>query len=167
MSDSDDKELWGITLNNCHPKVAELLTDDFYWSQADDNSPLGNDTGADTFLDFREWREEHPTANPIEFLDKLLGEWQATNDFWNVTDAAEVQKLWEQDEFSLTQRDEAIIALVFGQFVLEGKIDAEPKRRALLAIKRQLLPAMVERWEDFADERIERLEKMKTVLEKV
>ncbi len=167
MSDSDDDGLWGITPDNCHPNVAKLLTDDFYWDIGDENSPLGNDTGADTFLDFREWREEHQTANPIEFLDKLLDEWQVTNDFWDITDAAEVQKLWEKDEFSLKLRDEAVIALAFGQFVIEGKVDTEPKRRALLAIERQSLPAMVERWEGFADERIERLGKMKTVLEKI
>ena len=167
MNDSDNKELWGITPDNCHPKVAELLTDDFYWSQADDNSPLGNDTGADTFLDFREWREEHPTENSIKFLDKLLAEWEVENDFWDVTNDAEVQRLWEKDEFSLTQRDEVIIGLAFGQFVLEGKVDAESKRRALSAIERQSLPSMIERWENFADERIERLGKMKTVLEKL
>lgn len=167
MSDSDDGELWGITPDNCHPNVAKLLTDNFYWDIGDENSPLGNDTGADTFLDFREWREKYPTVTPIWFLDKLLGEWEVTNDFWDVIDATEVQKLWEQDDFSLTMRDRAIIALAFGQFVIEGKVDAEPKRRALLAIERQSLPMMVKGWEGFTDERIERLEKMKTVLEKV
>lgn len=167
MSDSDDEGLWGITPDNCHHNVAEILTDKFYWDIGDDNSPLGNDIGADTFLHFQEWREEHPTANPIEFLDKLLDEWQVTNDFWDVTDTAEVKKLLEKDDFSLTHRDRVIMAIAFGQFVVEGKVDAEPKRRALLAIERQLLPIMLKGWEGFIDERIERLEKMKTVLDKI
>jgi uncharacterized protein YfeS len=166
MSDFDDEE-WELSPDHSHPNAAGLLTDEFYWDEADDNSPFGNDTGADTFGDFREWREEHPAENPIKFLDKLLGEWDVTNDSWDVTDANEVQRLLGQDDFSFRLRDKAIIALAFGQLVIEGKVDAEPKQRALLAIERQSLPTIVEMWEDFADERVERLEKMKVVLEKL
>jgi uncharacterized protein YfeS len=61
-----------------------------------------------------------------------------TNDFWDVTDASEAQKLREQDEFSFNLRDEAIIALAFGQLLLAGKVDAEPKRLVLLAIESNL-----------------------------
>jgi uncharacterized protein YfeS len=74
--------------------------------------------------------------------------------------------LREKDVFSFIERDEAIIALAFGQLLLAGKVDAEPKRRALLAIERQSLPTVVKFWNEFAEERTERLKKMKSVLEK-
>ncbi|MDQ6786369.1 MAG: hypothetical protein M3033_06065 [Acidobacteriota bacterium] len=166
MSNFDDEEFWELSPNNSHPNAVAILTDEFYWDCADDNSPFGNDTGADTLADFREWREQHPTANPIEFLNQLLEQWEVTNDFWNVTDSNEAQQLWKEDEFSFRLRDESVIALAFGQLLIEGKVDAEPKRRALLAIERQLLSTMIENWEDFAEERVDRLEKMKAVLEK-
>ena len=49
---------------------------------------------------------------PIDFLDQLLDKWEVTNNFWDVTDAAEAQKLLEQDEFSFIERDEVIVALL-------------------------------------------------------
>lgn len=158
--DDEDEELGELSPENSHPNAAAILTEEFYWDCGDDNSPFGNDTGADTLEHFREWREEHPAENPIEFLDQLLDE-------WDVTDAAEAQKLRKKDEFSFSLRDEAIIALAFGQLLLEGKVDAEPKRRALLAIERQSLPTIVKFWKEFAEERTERLGKMKIVLEKL
>ena len=165
--DEEDDELWVLSPENSHPNAVAILTDEFYWDCGDDNSPFGNDTGADTLEHFREWREKHWMETPITFLDKLLDEWDVTNDFWDVTDAAEAQKLREQDEFSFNLRDEAIIALAFGQLLLAGKVDAEPKRLALLAIERQSLPTIIKFWKEFAEERAERLGKMKSVLEKL
>lgn len=101
---------------------------------------------------------------PIVFLDKLLAKWEVTNDFWDLTDESEIKKLRGKDKFSFYVRDYAVISLAFGQLLLAGKIDAEPKRRALLAIERQSLPIIVKSWTD-PEERIERLRKMKTVLE--
>lgn len=166
MSDFDDEELWELSPENSHPNAVAILTDDFYWDEIDDNSPFGNDTGNDTLKHFQEWREKNWTETPIAFLDQLLGNWEVTNDFWEVTDASEAQKLLEQDEFSFIERDEVIIALAFGQLLLAGKVDAESKRRALLAIERQSLPIITKYWNS-AEERTERLGKMKSVLEKL
>lgn len=162
--DDEDENEWELSPKNAHPKAVAILTDEFYWSCIDDNSPFGNDTGSDTLAFFREWRRTNWNKNPIVFLDKLLANWEVTNDFWDVTDASEVQKLRDKDDFSFYVRDDVIIALAFGQLLLAGKIDAEPKRRALLAIERQSLPFIVKSWTD-PEERAERLRKMKNVLE--
>ena len=164
--DDNDENFWELSPEISHPNAAAILTDEFYWSEGDDNSPFGNDTGNDTLKLFQKWREKHWMETPIAFLNQLLNNWEVTNDFWDVTDAAEVENLLAQDEFSLIERDEVIIALAFGKLLLAGKVDAEPKRRALLAIERQSLPTIVKFWED-AEERTERLRKMKSVLEKL
>lgn len=164
--DDEDKKFWELSPENSHPNAIAILTDEFYWDEIDDNSPFGNDTGNDTLKLFQEWREKHWMETPIAFLDQLFNNWEVTNDFWDVIDAAEVENLLAQDEFSFIERDEAIIPLVFGQLLLAGKVHAEPKRRALLAIERQSLPTIVKFWED-AEERTERLRKMKSVLEKL
>ena len=168
MSDFDveDEAAWVLSPENSHPNAVAVLTDEFYWHILDDNSPFGNDTGSDTFHHFCEWRQKHWMETPITFLDQLLDKWEVTNDFWDVTDNSEAEKLCDRDEFSFSVRDKIIIALAFGQLVLAGKVDAEIKRRALLAIERQFLPAIVKSWNN-AEERIERLEKMKSILEKL
>jgi uncharacterized protein YfeS len=162
----EDEDFWEFSSENSHPNAVAILTDEFYWDEIDDNSPFGNDTGNDTLKLFQEWREKNWMESPIVFLNQLLDKWDVTNDFWDVTDLAEAQNLREQDEFSFYIRDYVAIALAFGQLLLAGKIDAEPKRRALLAIERQSLPIITEHWNS-AKERIERLQKMRSVLEKL
>lgn len=168
MNNFDDEDFWVLAPENSHPNAVAILTDEFYWHEHDDNSPFGNDTGNDTLKLFQEWRGKHWMESPIVFLDKLLDKWKIINDFWEVTDGVEVEKFIEQEDFNFIVRDEVIIALAFGQLLLAGKVDAEPKRRALLAIERQFLPAVIEfLFEDMIEKRTARLGKMKKVLEKL
>lgn len=48
----------------------------------------------------------------------------------------------------LISQDSAIIAVGFGQFVLEGKLDEDIKELTKTAIDRELLPILLERWDD-------------------
>ena len=77
---------------------------------------------------------------------------------------AEVHELGRDDEFSLLTRDEALLALVFAQIVVEGKVQHELRRRALLCLKRQQLPALLHGWGDRRLERALRLERMREIL---
>jgi uncharacterized protein YfeS len=164
----NEEEDWELSPENCNPRATSLLTDDFYWDCADDNSPFGNDTGADTLAQYREWRVHNPQSNPILFLDQLLEDWEVSNDHWDVTDPADVKELLEEDQFSFIMRDDAIIGLAFGQLLLEGKVDVEVKRRANTALQRQALPAVLahRNWVDL-HERLQRLGKMAKVIEVV
>jgi uncharacterized protein YfeS len=163
----ENEDLSELSPANSHPNAARILADQFYWDCVDDNSPFGNDTGADTLESLREWREEHPQSNPVRFLKQLLKEWEVTDDYWDVTDPVDVQRLLDADEFSFSTRDEAVIALAFGQLILEGKVEPEIKRRALSALERQSQPAIINRWGEHASERGERLQKMKAALEQL
>jgi uncharacterized protein YfeS len=163
----EEEEEWELAPENAHPKARAALTDDYFWDCVHDNSPFGNDTGADTLAFFREWRRGHPRGEPLRFLSRLLRGWEATDDHWEVTDPAEVARLAEGDRFSLDVRDEAIIALAFGQIVLEGRAEPEVKRRALTALHRQGLPAALERWPDeYRAERRGRVAAMAAILQR-
>jgi uncharacterized protein YfeS len=68
----------------------------------------------------------------------------------------------------LLGQDNAIISVGFGQFVLEGKIDADLKTLAKTAINRELLPILIDRWENpYKQTRIDQLTKMLAVLDKM
>jgi uncharacterized protein YfeS len=67
----------------------------------------------------------------------------------------------------LLGQDNAIIGIGFAQFVLEGRIDNDIKGLTITAIKRQLLPLFINRYEDnYRDKRKQQLTKMFEVINK-
>ncbi|HTN89144.1 MAG TPA: hypothetical protein VL242_35945 [Sorangium sp.] len=157
-------ELPDLSPDDCHPRAAAALTDPFFWSLTDETAPFGNETAHETLTAFRDFRDEHPKGSPLELLDALLARWEVENAHWNAVEATEVQALGEEDEYSLLTRDEAILGLAFGQIVTEGRLDAEVRRRALLALARQALPALLSAFEGRALERALRIDRMRAVL---
>lgn len=64
--------------------------------------------------------------------------------------------------------DNAIIAVGYGQFVLEGKIDEDVKTLTKTAINRELLPMLIDRWDgEYKKTRVEQLTKMLSTLDKM
>ncbi|WP_437783287.1 hypothetical protein [Sorangium sp. So ce1097] len=157
-------ELPDLSPDDCHPRAAAVLTDAFFWSLTEETAPFGNETAHETLTAFRDFRDEHPKGSPIELLDELLARWEVESAHWNAVDAAEVQALGEEDEYGLLTRDEAILALAFSQIVTEGRLDPEVRRRALLALARQALPALLSAFEGRALERALRIDRMRAVL---
>ena len=67
----------------------------------------------------------------------------------------------------LLGQDNAIIGIGFAQFVLEGRIDNDIKGLTIKAIKRQLLPLFISRYDDkYRDKRKQQLTKMLEVINK-
>ncbi len=67
----------------------------------------------------------------------------------------------------LLGQDNAIIGTGFAQFVLEGRIDNDIKTLTITAIKRQLLPLLINRYDDnYRDKRKQQLTKMLEVINK-
>lgn len=64
--------------------------------------------------------------------------------------------------------DNAIIATGFAQFVLEGELDQKLKSLVVIAIKRQLLPVLINRWDvNYIPMRKEQLNTMLNIINKV
>lgn len=166
MSRDEVEDLWEPSPETAHPKAAQILTNEFFWDCVDENSPFGNDTGADTLAFLRVWREAHPHSDPVEFLGKVLAEvFEVPDAHWDVVEPERVRELLVESEYEVSARDDAVIAVAFGQLVLEGNVETEIRRRALSALLRQESPAVMEHrgWVSPA-ERIERLRRMREAL---
>lgn len=153
-----------LSRDDAHARAREALTDAFFWDASDPTAPFGGDVGLEVIEALRDARDEDPQGDLVALLDELLTCWEVASERWDVVDEAEVQAIGEEDELGLLLRDEALLALAFGQIVVEGRVDAEIRRRALLALRRQSLPALLYGFGDRARQRAERVERMREVL---
>jgi uncharacterized protein YfeS len=95
----------------------------------------------------------------------LLKSWEVKDADWDLLDVDILQQRLDQESFVVVTRDDAILGLAFSQMVIEGKVHSEVKRKALLAIDRQMLDAVIafRGWEN-PRSRKTRLKHMKSVL---
>jgi uncharacterized protein YfeS len=161
---SDATDLPDLSPDTSHPRAVAALTDAFFWSLDDETAPFGNETAHEVLDAFRDFRDEHPVRSPLELLEALLARWEVEDASWDVVEPAQVQDIGEEDEYGLLTRDEAILALAFGQIVTEGRIHPEVRRRAVLALARQSLPALLHAFGPRARQRAQRIERMTAVL---
>lgn len=170
-SANSEMEVYEITFKTAHPNAQKLMTDEFYWNPIEETSPFGNDDGHDAFYGFKEWRESHKTESPIIYLKELIKRWNyPTFDFYEMNEANLKKYISSNSigEMALTGQDNAIIAVGFGQFILEGKIDEDLKTLTKTALKRELLPSIIEMWEpDYQKHRIKLLTKMLVTVDKM
>ena len=150
----------GIEWTDFHPNAKILLNAPLFWDVVDDNSPHGNDTGADILEDFKRWRVKNKEVPPLRFLDRRLASWGF--DAFSSSLRAEVPVL--PAATIEPTRDEAAIALAFALIKLEGKCDAATRQRAVEAIDRQSSDGAVAAWRS-ADERRQALKVMRAKLE--
>ena len=163
----DDND-WELAPENAHPRARRLLTEPFFWSIADDDAPLGNDTGADTLAFYRQWRTEHPSMSTQVFITDILSGWEVENADWVLADESLLRQALEEDHFSILTRDDFMIALAFAQLVLEGRVEPQVREMAHYSVRRQATDAVISfrGWTD-ATERRSRLAQMQRVLETV
>jgi uncharacterized protein YfeS len=162
MSDETTRE--APLREEAHPKARALLTDAFFWDANDPCGPFGNDTALEVYEALRDLRDEDSDASAIELLDDLLARWEVANEGWDAVDPDQVQAIGADDELGLLVRDEAILALAFGDLVLTGRVDAEPPRRAMLALARQALPPLLHGFGERMKAREERVARMRAIL---
>jgi uncharacterized protein YfeS len=145
-----------IDWDEFHPNAKALLDDAFYWDEADDNAPHGNDTGADLLASFRKWRAKNRSVSPLEFLHKLIRSWGFERK--PAGEQLDGGGALPRETIELVHH-EADIALAFALIKLEGNCDDAICLRALDAIERQMNGDLVERWVS-PEERLVALNKM-------
>jgi uncharacterized protein YfeS len=140
------------------------MQEDWLWNIADENSPLGNDTGADALAAFREWRPRHRGADPVRVLASLLSGWEVPDRDWGLLDPLALQAALPKRHFEILTRDDTAIAVA--QLVEEGIVSPALRDKALLALQRQADPIVVHfrGWVD-PGERQRRLRTMRSVIE--
>ena len=70
-------ERLGIDWRDFHPDARRILDDPFFWEEANDFAPHGNDTGADLLAEYRKWIKRDSNGDPAEFYRQLVREWGA------------------------------------------------------------------------------------------
>ena len=137
-------DIWEVTPQTAHPRARQLLVDSIVWDFGDEDSPLGNDTGADTFAAYLAFRHEQPSVGVQQFIRDQLASFEIADTDWDALDLRGLQSALDAgDGFSLLTRDDFIIGLAFAQLLLEGTVDPEVRRRALLALRRQAIDVVL------------------------
>jgi uncharacterized protein YfeS len=166
----DDSEIpvptapWIFSKKTAHPAAVFTMTEEWYWDQADELSPFGNDDGSDALHLFKTWRHDHADEEPADFLPELENHWGISLAHMHSDKEEDLEKTRNKNPY-YTNMDQAIIGVAFGQLVLEGKISAQLKELALKAIRRTGSPfTMKNVSEDARAEYKKRLDHMNAVL---
>lgn len=134
-----DDEEYGLNQKTSHPNFVQNFSDEIYFNCYDDETPFGNDAGADTFYDLQEYIRKNGDTNIVNFPYKVVMSWGYQHYIppskENIDDI-ELKNLLEFDTDFIIQLDRVIIATAFGQIKIMGKINPELKELALLALDR-------------------------------
>lgn len=160
-----------LSPDTAHPNAKKLMDEEFYWSSIEESAPFGSDDGSDAFYGFREWRQSHLEISPTVYLHELFKSWDYPAFDLNEMNEENLKRYISLNAIgtrTLTGQDNAIIAVGFGQFVLEGKIDEDVKALTRIALKRELLPSIIGLWDEgYQKTRIDQLTKMLRVVDKM
>jgi len=162
MESLDDE--WELSPEVAHPNAKRLMRAEFYWDICDEDSPFGNDTGADTLEFYRAWIEE--SDDDEDFLHQVFDEWEVD---WERAEAiadSDLEDRLEEEHFDILTYDDVIVATAFAQLVLEGEPSRDMAAKAVRSLKRQSLPEVIafRGWSDPA-ERKERCAQMMQVMQ--
>jgi uncharacterized protein YfeS len=137
-------ERLGIDWRDYHPDARRILDDPFYWEQANDYAPHGNDTGADLLSAYRTWLERQPSGNPLDFFKSLMARWEFSLD--------------SNDPIIRSALDEAAVGLAFAEFKLRGTVTPAVATLAREAVHRQRRQALTTFPPLYREDRIRSLE---------
>ena len=168
-TESNTMENFELTPDNAHPNAKKLLTEEFYWSPIEETGPFGSDDGSDSFYGFVEWRNNNKNESPVTYLKELIQGWGYPTFDLNLTDPEKIKQLLkDMDSRMLIGQDNAVVAVGFGQFVLEGKIDNDIRDLTKKALKRELTADLLNEFRgDYRATRKGQLERMLIVLDKM
>lgn len=166
---SKDMDNFEISPENAHPNAKKLLTDAFFWSPIEETGPFGNDDGWDSSHGFFAWRKLNKTESPVIYLNGLIKEWGYPTFDFNVIEPEKVKQLLaDMNSRLVTGQDNAIVAVGFGQFIIEGNIDDDIRELTRRAIARELTTELLNQFPaDYRGTRKEQLEKMLSVLDQM
>src|SRR5215203_2123336 len=158
------------TFNKAHSNAKLLMNDGFFFDVIEETAPFGSDDGSGAYASFNDWRKNHPSESPVNFLKQQINEWDYPKFDIEQTELEKLKPYLKDDEMNIqfmTGIDQAIVATAFGQLYLEGTVDNDIKELAKKSIHRELLPEILKPWGDYASIREINLNKLLVVLNKV
>lgn len=142
------REFWEFGKGMAHPKAVALLKAPYFWDNFDEYAPFGSDNGFDAFYAFKNWRQENPGDTALRFIPELEHLWAFRfHHLWNLSTPKIIFSDPDQYEKFLAA-NQAIIAICFGQLVLEGYIEFDLKKAGQFALQRLLHPLNLARFRE-------------------
>jgi uncharacterized protein YfeS len=138
-----------VDWSDFHPQARETLNTPFFWSNIDDFSPNGNDTGADVLSFYQTWKKRNKNGAGLSFLQKIMRDW-----------GIEIPvTMDEPSDFEIYE--EAVVGLAFAQIKVDGACSSDVKKVALEAIG-NIIKRVTEQHQDWDlfEERISTLNEM-------
>jgi uncharacterized protein YfeS len=129
-----------------HPKAKTLLTQPFYFDTEEETSPFGNVDGADAFEGFKAWRIDNHKLSPLIFFKQLLQTWEYIGYDYALSNDISIEKYLLENPLGIEMligQDSALIALCFGQLMLEGEVNAELLMFTETALQIELNPLVL------------------------
>ncbi|WP_137226892.1 hypothetical protein [Shewanella sp. MEBiC00475] len=151
----DDWKKLGLDWEDYHPKAREVVPIPNQWSCADEFSPNGSDTGADTLEIFRKWNKRNGNNSTLIFLAKLLRDWEI-----DINDPY-------QSEYSSYTYFQTVTGLAFASAKIRGKCEQELKDKAVAAINEYLGSIEDKTGWEYKNECKEKLHQSKQTIEKM
>src|SRR6266404_2712345 len=137
-------DIWQLTPETAHPRAREMLVQPFYWDFGDPDSPLGSDVGADTLAAYLRFHTVIPHQPIAGFVKDQLASYNVASPQWDLMDESHLRQAIDAGHgYGLVTSDDVMLGLAFAQIVLDGRIDVEVKRQALLALAREGTHAML------------------------
>jgi uncharacterized protein YfeS len=157
-------ETYTVDRKHASATALKLMKPDWFWDITDDNSPFGNDDGADGLAFYRKWRKTSPNANPIIGVATVCDRLESPFFHWKATTRQQIDSDIGARNFLFTSPgDQIVIAIAFGQLVDEGHVDRQLREIALQAIHNEKMPKISNLWVD-SKQRTARLTAMESVL---
>ena len=157
-----------IARENIHPAAKKLLQDTFFLSATEETAPFGNETGQDAFAGFRQWRQTYMKESPVVYLSQFIRSLQYPAfdlETMHLDKLSQYIAAHPSGAEMLTEQDNAVIAVGFGQLLLEGKIEKDLLRLTQIALHREILPVLLDHFEvDYRAIRREQLAKLLEVI---
>jgi len=125
-----DSEEIGLNPKTSHPNFIQHFKDDFYYDCSDEETPFGNDNGADTLDELVNHIKKNGNTNVTIFPKMLIKKsWDMTylpadesivEELLRVEQGNKIDEL--DNESDLYMNDQVIIATAFGQIKITGTI---------------------------------------------
>lgn len=119
-----------------HPAARQILDDPFFWENANDCAPHGDDTGADLLEDFRRWNKRNGIKSPLLFRNRLLADLGIAPIDWNITQPGQVLQLERDRPIPFSVCNQVAIGLAFAVVKLRANCPDDVLQPALQALQR-------------------------------
>jgi uncharacterized protein YfeS len=129
-----------------HQHVNTLLADEFYFNKTEETSPFGNVDGSDAFDAYQVWQIDFPGVSPLVFFKDLRHAWDYLPFDYTTASNDTIAKYLLENPLGIDMligQNCALVALSFGQYIIEGHVCSRLVQQTQIAIETALHPMVM------------------------